>query len=71
LEFYPNNTVTLLNRNGVVIYKASGYDNGSTRFEGRSNVSNDFQPSGTYIYVIDVNNNGSKSHLTGYFVLKY
>ena len=71
LELYPNNTVTLLNRNGVIIYKASGYDNSTTRFDGRSNFSNDFQPAGTYIYIVDFNNNGIKSHLSGYFVLKY
>jgi gliding motility-associated-like protein len=71
IKNYPDNTVTLANRNGVRIYTARGYNNESLRFDGHSNITGDFQPAGTYFYLIDYTDNGKHKHKTGFIVLKY
>jgi gliding motility-associated-like protein len=70
IESFPNNTVTLLSRSGVVIYKASGYNNTTVKFDGHSNNSGNYLPAGTYLYIIEYNN-GQQSRLSGNFVLRY
>jgi gliding motility-associated-like protein len=55
---YPNNTVTIFNRWGNLIYEAAGYNNGSIRWDGTNNgdlsMGNGLAPEGTYFYVINL-----------------
>jgi gliding motility-associated-like protein len=57
LECYPNNTVQILNRWGVLVFEAAYYDNVNNVFrgfsDGRSTVSrNDKLPTGNYWYIL-------------------
>ncbi|MDO7171448.1 gliding motility-associated C-terminal domain-containing protein, partial [Mariniflexile sp. AS56] len=64
LEFFPNNTLQIFNRWGVVVYSANGYGTGDKLFtgisNGRSTINKDAQlPEGTYYYVLNfVNDEG-------------
>lgn len=53
LERYPDNHVTIFDRWGSVLFKASGYDNESVVWRGL-NKSNSIVPTGTYFYVLEV-----------------
>ncbi|WP_262245364.1 T9SS type B sorting domain-containing protein [Parapedobacter soli] len=67
---YPENKVTIFNRNGTLIYEATGYDNGTTKaFRGIS-TGGLTVPMGTYFYLVEINDNGQWKHKKGYFVLK-
>ena len=57
IERYPNNTVEIYNRWGVLVYDAEGYDNNTKVFrgisEGRVTIKqSDELPEGTYFYVL-------------------
>jgi gliding motility-associated-like protein len=57
IENYPDNTVEIYNRWGVLVFEVSGYDNASKVFvglsEGRVTVNKaDGLPNGTYYYVV-------------------
>lgn len=66
IEFYPNNEVKIINRWGDLLWEASGYDNETVLFEGRSNISGNDLENGTYYYVIQY---GGRRK-TGFFVLR-
>src|SRR5690606_21948711 len=46
---YPENRVTVVNRNGTVLWEASGYDNDKVAFRGISTGQLKL-PAGTYFY---------------------
>ncbi|UGS24801.1 T9SS type B sorting domain-containing protein [Flavobacterium channae] len=75
LECYPNNTVEIYNRWGILVYDTTGYDNGLKSFkgvsEGRSTVSkNELLPDGTYFYILKYTDEENKSHdKSGYLYL--
>jgi gliding motility-associated-like protein len=71
IQNYPDNKLTLVNRNGVEIYRVSGYDNVSRVFDGRSNITGALQQPGTYFYLLEYKDKGETKQETGYFVLKY
>jgi gliding motility-associated-like protein len=71
IENYPDNKVTLINRNGEVIYKMSGYDNVSKVFDGHSNITGVLLKPGTYFYLLEYGSKDGPKSKTGYFVLKY
>jgi gliding motility-associated-like protein len=57
IEFYPNNTVQIYNRWGVVVYETRGYGQNDNYFrgisEGRVTINKNSElPVGTYFYVI-------------------
>ncbi|MBK0370514.1 gliding motility-associated C-terminal domain-containing protein [Flavobacterium agrisoli] len=57
IECYPNATVEIYDRWGVLVYDSVGYDNGAVSFkgysDGRATVKRDAKlPDGTYFYVI-------------------
>lgn len=54
LNRYPDNTVTVINRFGDEVWKASGYDNNQVKFTGQNMNGKDL-PDGTYFYVISYN----------------
>ena len=60
IEYYPNNSVEIFNRWGVLVYEATGYDNSTVAFRGESNgrttvSQGSFLPDGTYFYILKYN----------------
>jgi len=68
---YPDNKLSIMNRNGQLIYEAKGYDNSSKMFDGHSNKNGQMQLPGTYFFQLDYTVNGITKHKTGFLVLKY
>jgi len=68
---YPDNKLTIMNRNGQLIYETQGYDNSSKAFDGHSNKNGQMQLPGTYFYQLDYIVSGILKHKTGFLVLKY
>ncbi|WP_417445228.1 gliding motility-associated C-terminal domain-containing protein [Joostella sp.] len=64
IENYPGNTVNIFDRSGSKVYSAKDYQNNwDGTSEGRATISKGAKlPTGTYYYVIDLNN-GSKAHV--------
>jgi len=71
IKNYPDNQVTIVNRNGVKIYQTRSYDNSSRVFDGRSNITGALQQAGTYFYLLEYTVNGESKRKTGFLVLKY
>ncbi len=71
IQAYPDNKLTIMNRNGQLIYEAKGYDNSSKLFDGHSNKNGQLQLPGTYFYQLDYTVNNVTKHKTGFIVLKY
>ncbi|MGB3852599.1 MAG: Ig-like domain-containing protein [Tunicatimonas sp.] len=72
IRAYPNNTVTVFNRWGNAIYRARGYNNQTTYWQGTASegivIGNQPLPDGTYFYVIDLGE--GKKPMSGYVLLK-
>ena len=65
IENFPNNTVEIYNRWGVLVYEADGYNNADKSFVGESNgrvtIAQSTQlPEGTYFYIIKYADNGNQ-----------
>jgi len=71
IEDYPNNRVTVIDRNGVIVYSVNGYNNSSKAFDGHSNIDGHLEPPGTYFYLVEFTINGKVIQKTGYFMLKF
>ena len=75
IEKYPNNTVKIFNRWGVVVYETKGYGLGDRLFmgisEGRITIAKDQKlPAGTYFYVIEFDGeNPGRERYTGYLYI--
>ncbi|MEO9511171.1 MAG: gliding motility-associated C-terminal domain-containing protein [Flavobacteriaceae bacterium] len=75
LEDYPNNTVKIYNRWGVLVYATNAYNTTGNVFdgtsEGRVTVDKDNKlPVGTYFYIIDYEDpNGNMKQRSGYLYL--
>jgi gliding motility-associated-like protein len=71
IEKYPNNTITIFNQWGDVVYKVSGYDNQNVAWKGETKGGsvhlNKEVPNGTYFYIIDIS--GAKP-TSGFIVIK-
>ncbi|MEX1002762.1 MAG: HYR domain-containing protein, partial [Crocinitomicaceae bacterium] len=69
IERFPENTLTVMNRWGDVVYEKSGYMN---EWDGTPNkgivIYGDKVPEGSYFYVFDLGNGQDK--ITGYIVIK-
>jgi gliding motility-associated-like protein len=66
IELYPNNTVEIYNRWGVLVYEAKGYGQNGNYFrgisEGRVTISQSSElPVGTYFYVLRYQNNSNQN----------
>ncbi len=71
VELFPNNTVKIYNRWGVLVFETKGYDNNENAFRGISNgratiQKNEELPVGVYFYVIDYVNQGEAKTKSGY-----
>ena len=67
IDCYPNNTVEIYNKWGILIYETRGYDNGLKSFrgqsEGRSTLNkNEGVPDGTYYYILKYVDEENKTH---------
>ena len=71
IEKYPDNKLTLVNSNGVEIYRVSGYDNINRVFDGHSMHTHAMQLPGTYFYLLEYQDNGVLKRKAGYFLIKY
>ena len=71
IQAYPDNKLSIMNRNGQLIYEATGYDNSTKVFNGRSSKNGQMQLQGTYFYQLDYTVKGITKHKTGFLVLKY
>jgi gliding motility-associated-like protein len=71
LTNYPDNKVTVMNRNGAVVYQAQGYDNSTKVFDGHSNINGVMQLPGTYFYSLEYKVGADVKRKTGFVILKY
>ena len=70
IKDYPENRVTIFNRNGTLLWEANGYDNNRVTFRGIS-TGQQLLPAGTYFYIVEVKDGNTWKHKKGYFVLRY
>lgn len=63
IEQYPDNSVTIYDRAGQVVYRTIGYNNGITSWDGT--FKDNPVPVSTYFYVIDLRNGDSNSVFKG------
>jgi gliding motility-associated-like protein len=68
---YPNNKLSVMNRNGQLIFEATGYDNSTKTFDGHSNKNGQMQLPGTYFYQLAYTVKGTIKYKTGFIILKY
>jgi len=71
ITLYPDNRLTIMNRDGSVVYETKGYNNSSRIFDGHSNKNGAMQQPGTYFYSLEYKAAGSTKYKTGFIVLKY
>jgi gliding motility-associated-like protein len=71
IENYPDNKVTIVNRNGVKIFQTSGYNNMSNGFDGHSNITGSLMQAGTYFYILEIKVHDETKRTTGYLILKF
>ncbi|MEP2059071.1 MAG: gliding motility-associated C-terminal domain-containing protein, partial [Maribacter litoralis] len=74
IESFPNNTVRIYNRWGVLVFETNGYDNNGNAFRGISNgrvtvKKNDELPVGVYFYIIDYANGEQSKSMNGYLYI--
>ena len=75
IQKYPNNTVEIYNRWGVLVYEATGYNNNDRAFRGESNgrvtIEQKTQlPEGTYYYILRyVNSKNESKEKAGYLYI--
>jgi hypothetical protein len=74
INFFPENTVEIYNRWGVLVYETKGYNNESKAFrgisEGRVTVDKSTGlPEGTYYYVLKYVRGGDTKEKTGFLHL--
>jgi len=75
IELYPNNTVEIYNRWGVIVYETKGYGQNDNFFRGESNGRvtvkvGEQLPVGTYFYVINYNNGLEDKSRAGYLYIQ-
>ena len=76
IDFYPNNTLEIYNRWGVLVYQADGYGQKDVLFkgfsDGRTTMNrNEELPEGTYFYTLMyVNSKGIQRQKAGYLYIK-
>ncbi len=74
IERFPDNTVEIYNRNGILVFSIKGYDNDSRVFRGKSDTKailqdSDGLPTGVYFYIIKYVQDGNKSSKSGYLYI--
>ncbi|EIA07353.1 hypothetical protein HJ01_03358 [Flavobacterium frigoris PS1] len=75
LDNFPQNTVKIYNRWGVLVWDTQSYNSQTNFFSGKSRgritiSGNEMLPAGTYFYVIDyINNNKERINKSGYIYI--
>jgi gliding motility-associated-like protein len=70
IELYPNNTITIFNRWGVIVYEASNYQNNwDGKTQSTFTISGNDLPTATYYYLFDTKDE-IKGIITGYIYLQ-
>ena len=75
IELYPENTVEIFNRWGVLVYETKGYNQNGNLFrgfsDGRATINkSDELPAGTYFYVVKYKNgSGNMKQKSGYLYI--
>lgn len=71
IEQYPNNTLRVYNRDGVLVYSKRGYDNSWHGYGNSDRIltNRELLPAGVYFYILDLGN-GIKT-MTGWIFLAY
>lgn len=75
IENFPNNTVKIFNRWGVLVFSTNAYGSNGNVFDGtslgRATINQDEKlPTGTYFYIISYENNvGNTKQLSGYIYI--
>ncbi len=69
LAAYPDNRLTIIDRIGVIIFEAKGYNNITNLFDGHSSINGRMQQPGTYFYSLDYVADGQSRHKTGFIIL--
>jgi gliding motility-associated-like protein len=75
IDCYPNNTLRIYNRYGVLVYDKEGYDNITNPFEGFSDgratlKRSDKLPTGTYFYTLEYSDdNKARVEKAGYLYI--
>jgi gliding motility-associated-like protein len=70
LAAYPQNSISIMNAAGVLVYQTKEYDTRGNVFNGYSNSNTQLKP-GTYLYVLEYVNGKETKRVTGYIILKY
>jgi gliding motility-associated-like protein len=71
IENYPDNKVTIINRNGIKIFQTSGYNNLTNGFDGHSNITGSMMQAGTYFYILEIKVHDETKKKTGYLIMKF
>ncbi len=74
IEAYPDNTVRIYNRWGVLVFETNGYTNDNNGFRGISNgratiQQNEKLPVGIYYYIVNYTNLGETKKKAGYLYI--
>uniref|UniRef100_UPI0030EC2CFD DUF7507 domain-containing protein n=1 Tax=Ascidiimonas aurantiaca TaxID=1685432 RepID=UPI0030EC2CFD len=74
IQNFPENTVRIFNRWGVLVYETNGYNPVNNFFDGRSDGratfrKNELLPAGTYYYVIEYETSGDRKSKAGYIYI--
>ncbi|RAJ16759.1 gliding motility-associated C-terminal domain-containing protein, partial [Olleya aquimaris] len=75
IELYPENTVKIYNRWGVIVFETKGYAQNGNFFTGESNGRVNVEvekqlPVGTYFYIVEYNKNGETKSRAGYLYIQ-
>jgi len=68
---YPENKLQIMNRDGVLVYEAKGYDNETKAFDGHSSTNGKLQQAGTYFYSLEYKDGAETRRKTGFILIKY
>lgn len=75
IEDFPDNILTIVNRNGIKIYSAKGYNNSEQIFNGKSAFSSllhgAYLPQGSYFYSLRYKDQGINRVKTGWIIIQY
>jgi len=70
LTKYHDNKLSIMNRNGAVIFTASDYAKQGHQFDGHD-LKGNLQKPGTYFYLLEYKDGAQNKRKTGFIVLKY
>ncbi|MEO6631125.1 MAG: gliding motility-associated C-terminal domain-containing protein, partial [Mucilaginibacter sp.] len=70
LNAFPDNKLTIMSKDGAVVFEAKNYRNNIAAFDGHSNKGK-LQKPGSYFYLLEYKAGAQVKRKTGYILLKY